>query len=60
MKPTIIIATIALLSANIFAAETNLTAEQAEAKYTQAIEGRTADTNLCDSGQTQLGKNEAG
>ena len=43
MKPTIIIATIALLSANIFAAETNLTAEQAEAKYTQAIEGRTAD-----------------
>jgi hypothetical protein len=43
MKPAIIIAAIVLLSANIFAAETNLTAEQAEAKYTQAIEGRTAD-----------------
>lgn len=43
MKPTIVIAAIALLSANISAAETNLTAEQAEAKYTQAIEGRTAD-----------------
>jgi hypothetical protein len=42
MKPTIIIATLALLTANVFAAETKLTPEQ-EAKYTQAIEGRTAD-----------------
>ena len=42
MKQKIIIIAIALLCAPIFAAETNLTAEQ-EANYTKAIEGRTAD-----------------
>jgi hypothetical protein len=51
MKPIpTALATILLLAVPVFAApekaavtETNLTAEQIEAKYTQAIEGRTAD-----------------
>ncbi len=42
MRQKVIIIAIALLCAPIFAAETNLTAEQ-EANYTKAIEGRTAD-----------------
>ena len=37
------IAAVAVLSFAAFAAETNSTPEQAEAKYTAAIEGRTAD-----------------
>ena len=37
------IAAVAMLSFAAFAAETNSTPEQAEAKYTAAIEGRTAD-----------------
>jgi hypothetical protein len=36
-------AAVALFSTVTFAAETNSTPEQAEAKYTAAIEGRTAD-----------------
>lgn len=43
MNRTILIAVIALLSAGTFAAETNSISPQAEAKYTEAIEGRTAD-----------------
>ena len=43
MKTTIVIAAVALLSISAFAAETNITPEQAEAKYTAAIEGRTAE-----------------
>ena len=42
MKQKIIVIAIALLCAPLFAAETNLTAQQ-EANYTKAIEGRTAD-----------------
>ena len=38
----IIIAALTLLSAATFAAETNATSAEAEAKYTRAIEGRTA------------------
>ena len=38
-----LIAVFAFLSAATFAAETNLAPQQAEAKYTQAIEGRTAE-----------------
>ena len=41
MKKTIFIAVIALLSVAAFAAETNSAPDQAEAKYTAAIEGRT-------------------
>jgi len=43
MNGKILIIAIALLSAATFAAESNSTSAQAEAKYTQAIEGRTAD-----------------
>lgn len=43
MKNPVLIAAIALLSAVAFAAETNSTPESAGAKYTAAIEGRTAD-----------------
>ncbi len=43
MKKISIIAVIALFSVAVFADETNSTPEQAEAKYTAAIEGRTAD-----------------
>jgi Protein of unknown function (DUF3826) len=43
MKQKLIIAALVLLCAPIFAAETNLTAQQVEANYTKAIEGRTAD-----------------
>lgn len=42
MKKIIIVA-LALASVASFAAETNSTSEQAETKYTHAIEGRTAD-----------------
>ncbi|HWC60771.1 MAG TPA: DUF3826 domain-containing protein [Verrucomicrobiae bacterium] len=42
MKQKIIVIAIALLCTPLFAAETNLTAQQ-EANYTKAIEGRTAD-----------------
>jgi len=43
MKNLILLFAIALLSASAFAADTNMTPEQVEAKYTAAIEGRTAD-----------------
>ena len=43
MKKPMFIAAVAMLSFAAFAAETNSTPEQAEAKYTAAIEGRTAD-----------------
>lgn len=43
MKNTILVAVFALFSAAAFAGETNATPNQAEAKYTAAIEGRTAD-----------------
>lgn len=43
MNGKILIIAIVLLSAATFAAETNSPSAQAEAKYTQAIEGRTAD-----------------
>ena len=43
MNQTILIIAFALLSCGAYAAETNLTPEQAEANYTKAIEGRTAD-----------------
>jgi tRNA A37 methylthiotransferase MiaB len=43
MKRNILICLFALFTSTIFAAETNLTAEQTEANYTKAIEGRTAD-----------------
>jgi hypothetical protein len=43
MKKPILIAAIALLAAAAFAAETNSTPGSAGAKYTAAIEGRTAD-----------------
>lgn len=43
MIKKILIAAIALFSAATFAAETDLTPQQTEAKYTKAIEGRTAD-----------------
>ena len=43
MKKTIFIVAVALISTVAFAAETNATPEQAEANYTKAIEGRTAD-----------------
>ena len=43
MKKTILISAVVLLSVGAFAAETNATPEQIEAKYTAAIEGRTAD-----------------
>jgi len=43
MKKSIIIAAVALLAVAAFAAETNSTIGQTEAKYTAAIEGRTAE-----------------
>ena len=43
MKKIILITAFALLSGTVFAAKTNSTPAQAEAKYTAAIEGRTAD-----------------
>jgi hypothetical protein len=43
MKQSIFLAFVMLLSASIFAADTNSTTADAEAKYTAAIEGRTAD-----------------
>src|ERR1039458_3878403 len=43
MKTTALVVAMVLLAAAAFAAETNSTPEQAEAKYTAAIEGRTAD-----------------
>jgi hypothetical protein len=43
MKARILIVAFAFLAAATFAAETNLTSQQAEAKYTQAIEVRTDD-----------------
>jgi hypothetical protein len=43
MKKTVLVAAMVLLAVAAFAAETNSTPEQAEAKYTAAIEGRTAD-----------------
>jgi hypothetical protein len=43
MITRILIAVFALFSFATFAAETNLTPQEAEAKYTKAIEGRTAD-----------------
>lgn len=43
MIKQLIIAAVVLLCPAIFAAETNSTAAQAEANYTKAIEGRTAD-----------------
>ena len=43
MKKIIFLAAFAVLPAAIFAAETNSTPGQIEAKYTVAIEGRTAD-----------------
>jgi hypothetical protein len=43
MKKLFLLAAIALFSAASFAAETNSTPEPIEAKYTAAIEGRTAD-----------------
>jgi hypothetical protein len=44
MKKTLFIITAALMAVSAFAAtETNLTPDQAEANYTQAIEGRAAD-----------------
>ncbi|MEY4917510.1 MAG: hypothetical protein RL616_1423 [Verrucomicrobiota bacterium] len=43
MKTTFLILTIASLAISSFAAETNSTPEQVEAKYTAAIEGRTTD-----------------
>jgi len=43
MKKTILIAAVALLTVAAFAAETNSTPGSTEAKYTAAIEGRTAD-----------------
>jgi len=43
MKRNILICLLTLLTCATFAAGTNLTPEQAEAKYTKAIEGRTAD-----------------
>jgi hypothetical protein len=43
MNRTILILALALLPCGVYAAETNLTPEQAEANYTKAIEGRTSD-----------------
>ena len=43
MKKIFVIAVLALFVSASFAAETNATPEQIEAKYTAAIEGRTAD-----------------
>jgi Spy/CpxP family protein refolding chaperone len=43
MKKSMLIAAIVLLAIAAFAAGTNSTPEQTEAKYTAAIEGRTAD-----------------
>src|ERR1041385_562558 len=43
MIEKILVTVLALLSVVTFAAETNLTAQQVEANYTKAIEGRTAD-----------------
>ena len=43
MKTILFSAAIGLLSATIFAAETNSAPDPVEAKYTSAIEGRTAD-----------------
>lgn len=43
MKKTFVIAVLALFVSASFAAETNATPEQIEAKYTAAIEGRAAD-----------------
>jgi Spy/CpxP family protein refolding chaperone len=43
MKTTALVVAMVLLAVAAFAAETNSTPEQAEAKYTAAIEGRTAD-----------------
>ena len=56
MNQTILIAAVALVAITAFAAETNATPEQTEAKYTAAIEGRTADIlkslALADADQT--------
>jgi len=43
MKTLLLVAALALFGASAFAAETNATPEMIEAKYTRAIEGRTAD-----------------
>ncbi|HEY1718552.1 MAG TPA: DUF3826 domain-containing protein [Verrucomicrobiae bacterium] len=43
MKKLILFAAVALFAAATFAAETNSSSTQVEAKYTAAIEGRTAD-----------------
>ena len=43
MKKTFIVVAFALIATATFAAETNATPEQAEVKYTAAIEGRTAE-----------------
>ena len=43
MKKTLLMLAVGLLGFSSIAAETNSTPEQAEAKYTAAIEGRTAD-----------------
>jgi hypothetical protein len=55
MKKNILIVAVALLAVVAFAAQTNSTPEQAEAKYTAAIEGRTADIlkilSLADAGR---------
>jgi hypothetical protein len=56
MKTGLLILAVGLLAVSAFAADTNLTPEQAEAKYTAAIEGRTADIlkvlNLSDTNKT--------
>ena len=56
MKKTFLILTLASLATAALAAEINSTPEQAEAKYTAAIEGRTADIlkvlALTDAGKT--------
>jgi hypothetical protein len=55
MKKLIALAAVALLPAAVFAADTNMSPAQVEAKYTAAIEGRTADIlkvlNLTDAGK---------